>query len=108
MHHSWRVVAGVAALTGRVCNDGRTQAILRESVRSTDALIDHFFYRQIRVPTCVHTDFHEGDHDARVLADGSMTLGAHTRIGKDLRNGVPRRGALLHLVRPTHRRDEVR
>ena len=55
----------------------------------------------------VHADLDERDDDARVLADRSMALGAHARIGEDLRDRVLGRGRLLGRIRFGQRLDVV-
>ena len=55
----------------------------------------------------VHADFEEDVDDAGVLADRPPALGAHPRVGEDLRDRVLRRRPLLELVGAREVRDVV-
>ena len=52
----------------------------------------------IRLPAHVHADLDEHVDDAGVLADRALALGAHARVGQDLRDRVARGRRLLALV----------
>src|SRR6266704_834682 len=51
-----------------------------------------------RMKARVHPDLEKHVDDAGVLADRAVTLGAHARVGEDLRDRVLRRGRALALV----------
>ena len=108
MNDRRRVVLGVPARTLGVGDDRRAQGIVGIEVCATHAFIDHVGHRHGRVfPAHVHTHLDECDDDARVLADRTMALGAHARIGEDLGDRVLGRRGRLGLVCSRQRVDVV-
>jgi hypothetical protein len=55
----------------------------------------------------VHADAHERHDNAGVLADRTMPLGAHPRVGEDLRDRVLCRRRFLARVRVAEGRDVI-
>ena len=135
-HRELRLVLGAAALRGdrdlhacrrrparrarrpaccRRCSSARTAgprrstraAVVGVAVAAAHALVDQLLQRARRVPAHVHADLHEHVDDAGVLADRALALGAHPRIGQDLRDRVLRRRRLLALVRAAEVLDVV-
>ena len=72
------------------------------------AFVDHGLEIERRIPAHAHAHLDEHHHDAGVLADGPVSLGAHARIGEYLRDGVAGRRALLHVVGTPHGANEIR
>jgi hypothetical protein len=54
-----------------------------------------------------HPDLDEYHHDARVLADGPVSFGAHAGVGENLRNRIARRGTLFERIGAPHGLDEI-
>ena len=106
--HRRRVVASCCGgrRPGRSSTDARS-LLSGIEVGAAHALVDHVGDAHRRFPAHVHADAHEHDDDARVLADRAMALGAHARVGEDLRDRVLGRGRLLALVGARQRADVV-
>ena len=107
-----RVVLGVDALAGGIGLEAGAELVVGIEVGAADAGVDHFLQieRLLAGPrrkTHVHAQLDEGVHDARVLADGAMALGAHAAVDEDLRYGVARGGRLLALVGLRERADVI-
>ncbi len=114
--HRRGVVAGVDATGDGRVDHGGAQHVVRVRVGAAHALVDHVLETHVRVPANVHADVDEGHDDAGVLADGSAALGAHARVGEDLRHGILGRRRLLariglaerlHVVHRVVIRDEL-
>ena len=103
-----RVIARVGALECRVRDDRGAQLVAGIQVGRAYPGIDHRLKILARLPANLHADLHEHDDDAGVLADGPVAQRAQPRVGQDLRDRIARRRALLHVIRPAHRKDEVR
>ncbi len=108
VNHRRGVVAGVGALERGVRHDGGAQLVLRVEIGAPHAFIDHGLEIESGLPLHAHAHLDEDHHDARVLADGPMPFGAQAGVGENLRDGVPRRGALLHVVGAAHGPYEIR
>ena len=88
--HRRRVVPGVlAAEVGFVEHRG-AQLVVRVHVGAAHAFVDRVFERFRKIEPHVHADLQEHVDDAGVLADRPVALGAHARIGEDLRDRVLR------------------
>ena len=107
VEHRRRVVLGVPAGEERIVHDRGAQPVVRVVVGAAHALVDHLGEAALRVPAHVHADLEEQVDDAGVLADRPVALGAHARVGQDLRDRVLRRRRLLALVRPPEVLDVV-
>ena len=70
--------------------------------------VDQILQRQLTVKTNPHTDFQKHDDNASILANGSMTLGCHAGINKNLRNGAAGCFRFFALIGPRHRAYKVR
>ena len=89
MHYGWRVVFGVFPLELWIGDDGGAQAVVRVVVRATHTFVDGVGNAPREVLEAhIHADFEEHVDDAGVLANRTMTLGTHFRVGQDLRNRV--------------------
>ena len=55
----------------------------------------------------VQTDFEEGGHNPRVLADGPVPLGAHTAVDENLRDRIPSGRRFFALVGARQAADKV-
>src|SRR5690606_29995198 len=106
--HARGVVLRVDALAGRVGQHAGAQLVVRVRVGPAHALVDHVLDAHGRVvPAHVHADLEEYGHDARVLADRPVPLGAHARVDQDLRHRVLGRRRLLPLPGGGQRADVV-
>ena len=108
MHDGRRVVLGILSRPGGVGNDRSAQRVVGVRIGAPHAFVDHGGQpHRDAFPAHVHADLDEGDDDAGILADRSMALGAHARIGENLRDRVLRRRRLLCRVRIGKRLDVV-
>jgi hypothetical protein len=108
LDHRRRVVLGVPALEVRVADDRRAQRIVGVEIGLADAVVDRVLDAAGKaLEADVHADFEEDVDDAGVLADRPPALGAHPRVGEDLRDRVLRRRPLLELVGAREVRDVV-
>ena len=94
VHHSRRVVFGVLARARRIGQQGHAQLVVRVEIGAAHAGIHHLLKIKRRaavrrtLEAHVHAHLDKGVHDAGVLADRPMSLGAHAAVDKDLRNSV--------------------
>ena len=107
-----RVVFGVFARARGIGQHGCAQLVVGIEIGAAHALVDHLlqvhgFFAGARLEAHVHAQLDEGVHDARVLADGPVALGAHAAVDEDLRHGVARRRRLLALVGLGERGDVI-
>ena len=99
VHHRGRVVLRVLALELGIGDDRCAQFVVRVVIAAAHAFIDRIFDRALEAfKAYVHADLQEDIHDAGVLADRTLALGAHARVGQDLRDRILRRRALLALI----------
>ena len=93
IHNSRGVVFGVGPFSRRIGQDRGTQLVVRVEIGSTHAFIDHLLkvftlLAGSSLEAHIHAHLHEGVHNARVLADGPVALGAHAAVDENLRDGV--------------------
>ena len=101
--HGGCVVARVLAGEGRVGQDAGAEEVVGVEPRLASTLVDHLLHGHHAMrgggrPLDFHADLDEGRHDAGVLADRTMALGAHAGVDEDLRDGVLGGVGLLDLV----------
>ena len=96
--HRRRVVLGVLAAEVGFIEHRGAQLVVGIQVGPAHAFVDRVLERILEVETHAHADFQEDVDDARVLADRPVALGAHARVGEDLRDRVLRRRRLLALI----------
>ena len=96
--HRRSVVAGALAREHGIGEDRSAQLVVGIVVGAPHAFVDHVREAQLRLPAHIHADLEEHVDDAGVLADRAVALGAHARIGEDLRDRIFRRERLLALI----------
>ena len=102
------VVARVAALERGVGDDRGAKLVAGIKIGRPHPGIDHCLKVRCRLPAQVHADPGKDHDDAGILANRPVAERAEARIGQDLRDGIARSGALLQVVGPAHRADEIR
>ena len=76
-------------------------------VGTAHAFVDHVIQRHVALEFHIHTDVHEHGHNAGVLADRAMALGAHAGVNQNLGHGILGRLGLFLLVGLVHGLNEI-
>ncbi len=105
--NSRRVVLGVLALAIRVSQHRCPQDVVGVAISAANAFVDHVFQAHGGVPADVHPDLHENSHNAGILANRPMALGAHSGVDQDLRHGILCRCGLFPFVGLMYGLDEI-
>ena len=105
--HTGRIVAGVAAREGGIGQDRGAQLVVGVIIGLPHAFIDNLLQAALRIEAAVHAPLHEDIDDAGVLANRTMTFGAHAAVGQDLCDRILGCRTLLGLVGFAQRPDII-
>ena len=107
MNHCWSVVPSIFALAIGIAKNRGTQYIVWVGVGLTHTLIDHIREAHIPLPLHVHADPDKHRDNAGVLADRTVTHGAHARIDQNLSHGVFRCLGLFAVIGLFYRLNKI-